>query len=427
MVNKPGVGGHRSSPYSSWPDPLSMIQNSNTHDAVANLPADLPALFARADAAGAMPLLSFFTGAGFLDIGFAEAGFPAVWHNEIMEWFVRGYEFGMSKRPDTLAGTGWIECRESIAATGPNEIFEQAFQGGRAPGPFGIVGGPPCPDFSVGGKNRGQRGERGKLSEVYIDRILELNPAFFLFENVPGLLRTKKHRGFFDKIRSKAQQEYVTDVRILNALDYGVPQDRERVFFVGFERRWFKRKYGVAAMRACDAAANAGEYWFPWDTAREFDGAKAAFRWPATSPFRQTPLKSDGIPEELTVHGCMLGAAGEGLSALPNGKDVFNPYSQKFHEIDEGDDSRKSFKRLHRWRYSPAAAYGNNEVHLHPVEPRRLTVREAMRIQTVPDWYCLPPEMPLSHKFKTIGNGVPVKLARAVALAVRNVLTGGAF
>ena len=401
-----------------------MLHNPEMPAAVAKPQADLPAMFAHADAAGAMPLLSFFTGAGFLDIGFGEAGFPAVWHNEIVEWFVKGYEFGMSNRPCTLAGTGRIECRESIATTGPNEIFKQAFQGGSAPGPFGIIGGPPCPDFSVGGKNKGHQGERGKLSEVYIDRILELCPAFFLFENVPGLLRTKKHKAFFDRIRSKAQRNYVTDVRILNALDYGVPQDRERVFFVGFERRWFKRKYGIAAVRSCDAAVNAGKHWFPWDAAREVDGAKAAFRWPTTSPFRQSPPKPKGVPDKLTIHGCILGGAGMDLSALPNGKDAFKPYSQKFHEIDEGDDSRKSFKRLHRWRYSPAAAYGNNEVHLHPIEPRRLTVREAMRIQTVPDWYALPPEMPLSHKFKTIGNGVPIKLARAVALAIRKVLSG---
>lgn len=404
-----------------------MVQDPNTFAAIAEPQADLKALYAHAEANGAMPLLSFFTGAGFLDIGFAEAGFPAVWHNEIVDWFIKGFELGMARRPEGLAGSGRIECRDSILTTGPNEIFAQAFQGGVAPGPFGVVGGPPCPDFSVGGKNRGQQGERGKLSEVYIDRILELCPAFFLFENVPGLLRTKKHREFFEHLRTKAQGSYVTDVRILNALDYGVPQDRERVFFVGFERRWLKRKYGIAAVRACDAAAASGEHWFPWGEAREFDGAKSRFAWPETSPFGESPSKPTDVPESLTIHGCILGGSGVDLSALPNGRDHFNPHSQKFREIAEGDDSKKSFKRLHRWRYSPAAAYGNNEVHLHPTEARRLTAREAMRIQTVPDWYALPSEMPLSHKFKTIGNGVPVKLARAVGLAIRKVLSGDGF
>ena len=63
-------------------------------------------------------------------------------------------------------------------------------------------------------------------------------------------------------------------------------------------------------------------------------------------------------------------------------------------------------------------------MHLHPLEPRRISVREAMRIQTVPDTYSLPSSMPLSAKFKTIGNGVPVKLASAVAATIGLVLDG---
>jgi DNA (cytosine-5)-methyltransferase 1 len=129
------------------------------------------------------------------------------------------------------------------------------------------------------------------------------------------------------------------------------------------------------------------------------------------------------IPLELTVWGAIGEAAL--LRGLPNGQDVFQPKSDKFGTIPEGDDRRKSFKRLHRWRYSPTVAYGNNEVHLHPTEPRRITVREALRLQSVPDDYAFPPEAPLSAKFKMVGNGVPVKLAFAVAVAVAEALTGG--
>jgi len=75
--------------------------------------------------------------------------------------------------------------------------------------------------------------------------------------------------------------------------------------------------------------------------------------------------------------------------------------------IDEGDDSKKSYKRLHRWRYSPTVAYGNNEVHLHPYKTRRLSAAESMALQSLPKEFCLPPDMSLSDKFKTIGNGVP--------------------
>jgi len=81
--------------------------------------------------------------------------------------------------------------------------------------------------------------------------------------------------------------------------------------------------------------------------------------------------------------------------------------------------SGKSFKRLHRYRYSPTAWYGNNEVHLHPWKKRRLSVREALRLQTVPDTYVMPEEIPLCAKFKVIGNGVPCQLAQKIAESIR--------
>lgn len=65
----------------------------------------------------------------------------------------------------------------------------------------GFIGGPPCPDFSVAGKNKGRDGENGRLSQSYIDIILEMKPDFFLFENVKGLYRTSKHREFFDHLK----------------------------------------------------------------------------------------------------------------------------------------------------------------------------------------------------------------------------------
>ena len=79
---------------------------------------------------------------------------------------------------------------------------------------------------------------------------------------------------------------------------------------------------------------------------------------------------------------------------------------------------KKSYKRLHRWRYSPTACYGNNEVHLHPYKVRRLSVAEALAIQSLPKKFALPNNMTLSHKFKTIGNGVPYLAAQGVAKTI---------
>ena len=116
------------------------------------------------------------------------------------------------------------------------------------------------------------------------------------------------------------------------------------------------------------------------------------------------------IPDELMVGSYIVDLGF--LESLPNGRDSFKPHSQKFRTVAEGNVQGKSFKRLHRWRYSPTAAYENREVHLHPIEYRRLTVREVMRIQSVPDNYALPEEMTLGKKFKIISNAVPVTLVR---------------
>ncbi|ECH2967139.1 DNA cytosine methyltransferase, partial [Salmonella enterica] len=125
------------------------------------------------------------------------------------------------------------------------------------------------------------------------------------------------------------------------------------------------------------------------------------------------------LPNSLLVQDVVFTSS---IENLPNQNDVFKAYSDKFNIIDEGDITGKSFKRLHRWRFSPTAAYGNNEVHLHPYKPRRLSVREVMRIQSVPDKFELPDNMTLSSKFKTISNGVPVVLAKEIAQSISNFI-----
>ncbi len=356
-------------------------------------------------------LLSFFSGAGFLDLGFMQAGFNVVWTNEMNSSFARGAACGMagiSRYPTA------IQNINSITDVGPNLIIREAF-GHNVPRSFGVIGGPPCPDFSVAGKNRGRDGDQGRLSQIYVDRILDLHPTFFLFENVSGLLKTRRHRIFLDQLSAQLAGDYLVDMMLLNALDFGVPQDRRRIFLIGFQKAWVNRHYGRRGL-------NVNTHWFPWPVDERYINAKTRFVWPTTAPFQSEPEKPEGIPEELMV-GTWIGDP-EALSRLPNGTDVLTPRSAKLSNVEEGDVSRKSFKRLHRWRYSPTAAYGNNEVHLHPFEPRRLSVREALRLQTVPDEYCLPPDMSLTHKFKTIGNGVPVKLAKAVGMAIANFLRG---
>jgi DNA (cytosine-5)-methyltransferase 1 len=280
----------------------------------------------------------------------------------------------------------------------------------------GFVGGPPCPDFSVAGKQAGADGRHGHLSQIYMDAICQFRPDFFVFENVKGLLKTAKHRAFFEELVRQARAAgYATDWRLLNALWYGVAQDRERVIFLGILQSRLKKEGRTDDGILCGV---------PWmaEASHAPDTLKGIL-WPGRAPFREggdSPIP-EGIPEELTVEHWFRK---NDVERHPNARDCFTPRAglEKMRRFDEGDDSRKCYKRLHRWRYSPTAAYGNNEVHLHPYRARRLSVAETLAIQSLPKEFELPKEVSLSAKFKTIGNGVPYLLARGVARAVMDFL-----
>lgn len=361
-----------------------------------------------------IPLLSFFTGGGFLDLGFEQAGFHVAWTNEANPVFADMYEHGITavRRSKNLASMkARVSARVDIASLTRPQILGGAF-GGQRPELFGVIGGPPCPDFSNGGKHKGHEGDHGKLSKAYIDLVCVLKPAFFVMENVPGLYRNRKHRIFLAALREQLRQSsFVSDVSILNALEFGVPQDRPRLFMIGLRRDVFEERFKGDGPPIADG-------WFPFPQP-PYPGAKR-YAWPRMSPFGEKPAKPSGIPENLMVCSAFNGSVP--LESLPNGKEGFVAYSNKVGTVAEGDVTKKSFKRLHRYRYSPTACYGNNEVHLHPWEARRLTVREALRLQSVPDTYELPPDKPLSAKFKMIANGVPVELARQVGKSLFEVL-----
>lgn len=356
-----------------------------------------------------IPLLSFFTGGGFLDIGFELAGFDVVWTNEIKPAFADMYASGIASwrasRNSCRKEPNEVSSRVSIEDLQASDVLEMVFPTGK-PDTFGIVGGSPCPDFSVAGSNEGVDGERGKLTQVFVDMICAIRPTFFVMENVPGLYRQKKHRPYLERILAQlgeGSEGYNTDFKILNALEFGVPQERERLFLIGFQKKYLASTFSSRMLLN-------GGHWYPWPEAGFPDAKKLA--WPTTSPFGNTNIaKPDDVPIELTVYPLLTG----GVTELPNGNEVFAAYSPKFWRIAEGDVSGKSFKRLHRYRYSPTAWYGNNEVHIHPWEPRRLSVREALRIQTVPDEYVIPADFSLTDKFKMITNGVPCRLAEQVA------------
>lgn len=358
-----------------------------------------------------IPLISFFSGGGFLDMGFEQAGFEIIWTNEFDKTFAQLHSAGI---------TSWRKSRgngikaeifntKSIIDISTDEIIKEAFPDGK-PDFFGIIGGPPCQDFSMNGSMKGFNGDRGKLTVIYFDKILELKPAFFVMENVTGLTKRSETKEYLHKLLKRVEREYFIDYKKLNSLDYGVPQFRERIFFIGIKKEYISDEY---------VNQNLLENWFPFPVNIIYKDAASKYNWGKPEKYGQNLAQPKGLPIELCVESCLVKS--DQTKYIPNADEFFNLYKpeSELELINEGETNRPSFKRLHRFKYSPTACYGNNEVHLHPYQQRRLSVREALRIQGVPDTYVLPSKIALSKKFKMIGNGVPVPLAKEVAIALK--------
>lgn len=187
-------------------------------------------------------LFSFFSGAGFLDLGFEVAGFQTAFVNEYHRPFLDAYKFARQRLGISRPMFGYLNDDIGVLLDDKeSSILSKRINTARDHfGLVGFIGGPPCPDFSVGGKNRGRHGENGILSDVYAKLICAQQPDFFVFENVKGLWRTKMHRAFYDEIKLSFESSgYILTERLINSIEYGAPQDRDRIILIGFRRNSF--------------------------------------------------------------------------------------------------------------------------------------------------------------------------------------------
>lgn len=361
-----------------------------------------------------LKIFSFFSGAGFLDLGFEEENYEVVFVNEFNKEFLTVYKFSHEKLAMSSPKYGYYcgDINELLKGTLRKQLTGRVMRE-KKEGLVGFIGGPPCPDFSIAGKNVGISGKNGMLTNSYKRVILQQEPDFFLFENVKGLWSTQKHRKEYEKIKDSFRRKgYILVDKLVNALDYGVPQDRERVILFGIKYDLLdaERKNAVQKLKNT----------FSWGGKESFvKDIRDNCEWPGVNAFSEDsfmPQPLNIIPELCVEYWFIK----NDVYRHYNATDYFQPRStDRFATIQEGDVSKKSFKRLHRWRYSPTAAYGNNEVHLHPYHARRLSVAEALAIQSLPKEYAICKELSKSDMFKTIGNGVPFLLSKGLARAIR--------
>ncbi|MHB9142763.1 MAG: DNA cytosine methyltransferase, partial [Paludibacter sp.] len=162
-------------------------------------------------------LVSLFSGCGGLDLGFEKAGFDVIWANEYDKDIWKTFELNHSQT---------ILDKRSITQIEIDEIPECD----------GIIGGPPCQSWSEGGAKRGIEDKRGQLFYDFIRILKSKQPLFFLAENVSGML-LDRHKDALEEIKQQFSDcGYNLSFSMLNASDYNVPQDRKRVFFVGYRK-----------------------------------------------------------------------------------------------------------------------------------------------------------------------------------------------
>jgi DNA (cytosine-5)-methyltransferase 1 len=324
-----------------------------------------------------MKIVSFFAGAGGLDLGFKKAGFDVVWANEFDSEIWETYEKNH---------LGTILDKRSINDIDSSEI----------PDCDGIIGGPPCQSWSEAGAKRGITDKRGQLFYEFMRILADKNPKFFLAENVSGML-LPAHKFALENIKSMFQDcGYDLSFQLLNASDYGIPQDRKRVFFVGV---------------------------------RKDLGIKFSFPKP-TTPINKITLEQ------------AIGDLNEDPIPTPYGKSLKNnKLLIPNHEYLTGGFSSiyMSRNRVRTWNeVSYTIQAGARHAPIHPQAPkmlfieqnkrvfvkgsehlyRRLSVRECARIQTFPDKFIFYYDN-ITAGYKMIGNAVPVRLARIIAKKIQ--------
>jgi len=164
-----------------------------------------------------MNIISLFSGAGGLDLGFEKAGFKTIWANEYDKDIWETYEKNF---PDTYLD------KRSIKDIPSSQIPEA----------IGLIGGPPCQSWSEAGKLKGIDDHRGQLFFEFIRVLRDKKPLFFLAENVSGMLAAR-HKEALENIKKHfTDSGYDLYFKLLDANDYKVAQNRKRVFFVGFRK-----------------------------------------------------------------------------------------------------------------------------------------------------------------------------------------------
>lgn len=293
-------------------------------------------------------VLDLFAGCGGLSLGFEAAGFKTI-----------GFE---------MVNEAVATYNKNLRGDCYNQFLEVGYEYPMPDNIDIVIGGPPCQPFSRFGNQMGIEDARDGFP-VFIDAVRRLQPKVFLFENVANILG--RHKWYLDLIVKELQNlGYYVDYKILNAVDYGVPQNRERLICVGH---------------------------------------RSTFSFPAKELRKATVAEAIG--------DTMLSPEPESKILTPRQDEYIAVYEKKSHCVNPRDLYPNKPARTITCRNLAGATSDMQRVRLADGRRRRLTDREAARLQSFPDWFEF--EGTETKRFNQIGNAVPPLLAYKIALQVK--------
>lgn len=325
-----------------------------------------------------MKVVSLFTGAGGLDLCFKKAGFDIIWANEFDSTIWETFEKNFSEtRLD----------KRSIVDVPTSDV------------PFadGIIGGPPCQSWSEAGAGRGINDKRGQLFFEYIRLLKDEQPAFFLAENVSGILQPKHKEAFENILKQFKDVGYNISYKLLNANDYGVPQDRLRVIIIGYH----KKKVGFS-------------FEFPDPLPYKPTLKETIFDLRLAKPAKEFNKTNGDL--EIPNHEYMNG----GFSTIYMSRNRVRSWDEPSFTIQAGGRHAPIHPQAPKMQFveQNKRIFIPGKEHLY----RRLSVRECARIQTFPDTFIFK-YRDVADGYKMIGNAVPVEFARNIALKIMKDLS----
>ena len=317
-----------------------------------------------------LKIVSLFSGCGGLDLGFEKAGFEIVWANEFDKAIWDTFILNFPKTP--------LDKR-SITDIPSSEIPEAD----------GIIGGPPCQSWSEAGACRGINDHRGQLFFDYIRVLKDKQPLFFLAENVSGILAHIHKEAFAKILREFSAAGYNVSYKLLNASNYNVPQDRERVIIVGYHK-----KIGMSY----EFPEGSKKFLSLRDAIGDLKEPKPALKY----------NKTNGESHDISNHEYMTG----NFSTIYMSRNRVRSWDVQSFTIQAGGRHAPIHPQAPKMKFieQNKREFVKGKEHLY----RRLSVRECARIQTFPDKFVFK-YTDVSDGYKMVGNAVPVEFARILA------------